>query len=119
MQSLHRYLAPVPALLLAAVMVLTSQSMAVARGGTGPAGQIVLCTGTGPVAVYVDDDGQPTGPPHLCPDCALHLLDAFAAPDIAPAPLVAAPRKQRFVTAAPHGETRSHTPSARDPPAAV
>lgn len=115
MQNPRRYLA----LVLVAVMVLTSQSMAVARGATGPAGQIVLCTGTGPVAVYVDDDGQPTGAPHICPDCALHLLDAFAAPDIAPAPLVTAPRKQRFTTAAPHAETRAFAPSARDPPAAV
>ena len=115
MQDPRRYLA----LVLVAVMVLTSQSMATARGATGPAGQIVLCTGTGPVAVYVDDDGQPTGPPHICPDCALHLLDAFAAPDIVPAPLLAAPRKQRFATAALHAEARSRTPSARDPPAAT
>jgi len=119
MQSLRRYLAPVPALLLVAVMVLTSQSMATARGATGPAGQIVLCTGTGPVAVYVDDDGQPVGPPHLCPDCALHLLDVLAAPDIAPAALLAAPRKQRFATSVPHAESRSRRPSARDPPAAA
>ena len=119
MQSLRRYLAPVPALLLVAVMVLTSQSMATARGATGPAGQIVLCTGTGPVAVYIDDDGQPVGPPHLCPDCALHLLDAFAAPDIAPVPLLATPRKQRIVATLAHAESRALAPSARDPPAAV
>lgn len=115
MRNPRRYLA----LFLVAVMVLTSQSMAVARGATGPAGQIVLCTGTGPLAVYVDDEGQPTGPPHICPDCALHLLDAFAAPDIAPAPLAVSLRKARIGAATLSAESRTRAASARDPPVAV
>ena len=67
--------------ILAAVLVLTGQSMAIARGAPGPAGAIVLCTGTGPVQVLVDEDGAPVAPPHICPDCALHVLVAIAAPD--------------------------------------
>lgn len=114
-RSLRSYLA----VLLVAVMALTSQSMAVARGATGPAGQMVLCTGTGPVAVYVDEDGQPTDPPHICPDCALHLLAAVAAPDIAPAPLPLRLSKQVFSAVALRATSRALASSARGPPAAV
>ncbi|WP_424984439.1 hypothetical protein [Microbulbifer sp. S227A] len=48
--------------------------MAIARAAPGPAGQIELCTGSGPIMVYVDEAGAPVGPPHLCPDFALSLL---------------------------------------------
>ena len=62
-------------LLLAVVMALTSQAMAIARAAPGPSGMIELCTGTGPVMVTVDDQGQPIGHPHLCPDYAAHAFD--------------------------------------------
>jgi hypothetical protein len=62
------------AVLLALVLGLTSQSMAVARGASAATGQMVLCTGTGPVAVYLDAEGQPTSAPHICPDAALNIL---------------------------------------------
>ena len=71
-------LRPVIGLCLALMLALTSGAMAVARGQTMAAGTIVLCTGTGPLAVSVDADGQPVGPAHICPDCALSLLDAPA-----------------------------------------
>lgn len=67
-----------PRLLLVLLLILTGQSMAVARGASGPAGQMILCTGTGPVQVFVDEEGQPTAPPRYCPDCALTLLDHVA-----------------------------------------
>ena len=115
-RSLRIYLA----LTLVAIMALTSQSMAVARGMAMTAtGQIVLCTGTGPVSVYVDDNGQPVGRPHICPDCALHLLAAVAAPDIAPVPLAVAAHKQAFVRPTTRAETAALTTSARGPPAAA
>jgi hypothetical protein len=63
---------------LALMLVLTSQAMAVARGTSGPAGQMVLCTGTGPTLIYVDQNGVPTGPAVYCPDCALAGLAALA-----------------------------------------
>ena len=53
--------------------------MAAARAAPGPEGHIILCTGTGPVSVLVDADGQPTGATHLCPDCALSQLQALVA----------------------------------------
>ncbi len=61
------------AVVLALVLTLTSQSMAVARGASAATGQMVLCTGTGPVAVYLDAKGQPTSAPHICPDAALNI----------------------------------------------
>lgn len=53
-------------------MVLTSAAMAVARSSHDVAsGTMVLCTGSGPISVQMDADGQPIGPVHFCPDCAL------------------------------------------------
>ncbi|WP_319825668.1 hypothetical protein [Thalassovita sp.] len=62
---------------LALMLALTGQSMAVARGTPSAAGQIILCTGTGPIAVLVDENGQPVGKPHICPDCALSVFAAL------------------------------------------
>jgi hypothetical protein len=62
------------ALALAFLLVVTSQSMAVARGMPGAAGSVVLCTGTGPVTILTDAEGQPIAPAHICPDCALSLI---------------------------------------------
>ena len=56
---------------LAAVIALTAQSAAVARTMPDATGQMVLCTGTGPVMVYTDEDGNPTSAPHICPDFAV------------------------------------------------
>ncbi|OZB14516.1 MAG: hypothetical protein B7X55_11135 [Rhodobacterales bacterium 34-62-10] len=62
------------AIALALLLVLTAQSMALARGMPGAAGSVVLCTGTGPVTILTDAEGQPIGPAHICPDCALALI---------------------------------------------
>lgn len=64
------------ALGLALVMVLTGHAAAAMKGGNAAVGQMVLCTGSGPVTVYTDSEGQPVEAPHHCPDCILHLLDA-------------------------------------------
>jgi len=77
MISLHRTYS---ALLLALSLILTGQAMTVAHGAPGPAGQVVLCTGTGPALVYVDENGQPTDPPIFCPDCAPGTLTGVLAP---------------------------------------
>jgi len=60
---------------MALMLTLTGQSMAVARGMPSPSGAMVLCTGTGPITVLVDENGAPVGAPHICPDCALSLFD--------------------------------------------
>lgn len=74
---------PFLAFCLVMLLALTSQSMALARVAPDPSGQMVLCTGTGPIMVYTDDAGQPVGPPHFCPECALGLILAVAPPDVA------------------------------------
>jgi len=74
--NLRTYLA----LALTLLLVLTSQTMALARGAPTPVGQAVLCTGTGPITVLVDAEGQPTGQVHICPDCAFGLMDAVLRP---------------------------------------
>lgn len=100
-------------------MVLTSHSMAAARGAAGVAGQIELCTGTGPITVYVDDKGAPIGPPHICPDFALHFLAFVAPPDIAPVPLGAQFQAHVPPRLVVRGDGPTLAASARGPPAIV
>ncbi|WP_052245167.1 hypothetical protein [Halocynthiibacter namhaensis] len=63
------------AYLLSALIIMTSGTMAVARGHTMAAGQIVICTGYGMKLITVDSDNQPVGPVQYCPDCALSFMD--------------------------------------------
>lgn len=108
---------PLFALALALLLVLTAQSMAVARGTPGAAGSIVLCTGTGPVTILTDAEGQPLAPAHVCPDCTLSLIATVA--HIAPEASRPLGRAEALVL--PPAITvlqRSVRPfSARDPPA--
>ncbi|WP_170362547.1 MULTISPECIES: hypothetical protein [Ruegeria] len=67
-------------LALSLLVILTGQGVAASRGMDRAVGQMVLCTGTGPVVVYMDAEGQPTQPPHFCPEYALTLLGAVVVP---------------------------------------
>ena len=58
------------------VLILTGQSMVVARGASVATGQMVICTSNGLSTVYVDAQGEPTSAPHICPDCMLAFSDA-------------------------------------------
>lgn len=69
----------ITSLLLACMLAVTSQSMAVARGASAASGQMVICTGIGTMVIYVDEAGQPTSAPHLCPDATLTVLPGTAA----------------------------------------
>lgn len=63
---------------LALLIAVTSQQMAMARGMAKDAnGEVVLCTGQGTLTVALDSSGNPMGPVHICPDCALTFM-AFA-----------------------------------------
>lgn len=104
---------------LALMLALTGQSLAVARGTTGPADQIALCTGTGPVMVYVDENGTPTGPPVLCPDFALNLLAAVALPDFTTLPDTAKPSVLAIHATMVRDVRSRHRAMARAPPRPV
>ena len=69
------------AVLLAALLGIAAYGDASAMAMRDAAGQMVICTGTGPVTIYVDAEGRPAAPPHPCPDCISLTLDAgLAAP---------------------------------------
>jgi len=107
------------ALTLAALLTLTGQSIAVARGMPGPSGMMELCTGTGPVMVYVDAQGQPTAPPRYCPDDAFHVLSIVALPDAVTAPPVTLSRLTPVQQDAAVADLRPVPATARAPPAFV
>ena len=113
--TLRTYLA----ISLALMLALTGQSMAVARGSTGPAGQMVLCTGTGPVMVYVDENGAPTGPPVFCPDYAQTLLTAVAQPTKVALARIAKPVVLPVLSAHVRGGRATGRAMARAPPCMV
>lgn len=107
------------ALMLSTLLVLTGQGLALSRGISAPVGQMVICTGTGPVTIYMDEDGQPTRPPHYCPDYALMLLGAVidAEPELStPAPAMRAGSPAAAVALA---QPAIGAAQARAPPLAV
>ena len=66
------------------MVAFTSVQLAAARGQSPAVTTMVICTGTGPVHILVDENGQPTGGVMICPDYALAFfadLDV-ATPDI-------------------------------------
>ncbi|WP_299351863.1 hypothetical protein [uncultured Shimia sp.] len=106
------------AILLVAVLVLTGHSMAIARGMPTASGVMELCTGSGPVMIAVDAEGNPTGHTHICPEFSLSLMDA-----VAPVPALAVPvetRGQKITSVhdVSLGVIRAVEASARAPPRA-
>jgi hypothetical protein len=74
------------ALILALVLALASQTMAVARTHAAQPGlTMVICSGYGVTTVTLDADGNPTGPVHPCPDCLSGLALALPAATGTPA----------------------------------
>ena len=70
---------------LALTIALTSVTMAMARGQTrDAAGSIIICSGAGVVQIQLDADGNPIGPAHICPDCALGALAFIDLPQSEP-----------------------------------
>lgn len=80
------------------------------------AGAIVLCTGTGPVAVAVDRNGQPVERPHVCPDCVFTAMAGLAAP-LSLTEWQVQPRKMHVVDVARNAASAQPVrPKARGPP---
>lgn len=65
---------------LTLAILLTAQVVGMARGQAQVAGEMVICSGGAVVTVQTDANGNPIGPVHICPDCAMTLLAAHAAP---------------------------------------
>lgn len=111
-----RRFSPFLSVLLALVIAVAAVHVGAIRGQAKAAGSIVLCTGTGPVSVAVDADGQPVGPVHVCPDCAMSLLAAADAPAVA-VERVAMTRRVSFQGTHVAGASRGLVgPRARGPP---
>ena len=64
------------AALVAFALILTGSVAMQMRAAPGFSGQMVICTGQGPVMVQLGADGQPAGTVHICPDCMLHALSS-------------------------------------------
>lgn len=105
------------AIVLAALVALTGLAIASERGMSRVAGRIVLCTGHGPVAVWVDASGQPVNKIALCPDQTASLMGALDVPEpgtgFAPAVSVL---RAAFVVA-PRSSVTAIEPRGRSPPA--
>lgn len=65
------------ALLSALVLAASSVTMAIARGETRAAGEVVICSGYGLTTITVDASGNPVGTVHICPDMALAMFAAL------------------------------------------
>ncbi|MDP2061640.1 MAG: hypothetical protein Q8Q63_08980 [Phaeovulum sp.] len=66
------------AICLALLLAATSMTMAVARGQTRVAGEIVICSGYGLTTISVDEFGNEVTEVQICPDMALGLMAALA-----------------------------------------
>lgn len=119
LRAMWTFMRPFVAICLAVILAATSLTMAVARGQTRIAGELVLCTGYGISTVTVDANGEPTGPVHICPDMVLGLMAALdmAAPILSrPEGVAAAMFDADLVALRAHAVPPSR---ARDPPSLV
>ncbi len=108
------------ALILAALLALTSQTVAVARGLAGVPGiTVVLCGDDHRTAIRIDQRGKPLGPAHRCPDCPAPV--ARCPPPAAPAPPAppAAGRAALLPAEVQAPRPLPLVPPARGPPALV
>ncbi len=101
---------------LVTLIALTAQSAAIARTMPDAAGQMVLCTGNGPVMVYFDEHGEPTAPPHLCPDFALSLILGLDVEDVTRAAMGAWSLGESLPFVKRRVVFEIGTPNARGPP---
>lgn len=101
---------------MALVIGLTSVQLAAARGQAPAVGMMEICTGTGPIHILVDENGQPTGNVMICPDYALAFF-ADPAPNPTSAQRTDIWQTLRFDrTAAVSADHRSPESQARGPP---
>ena len=73
-----RHLRQICAAWLILVLGVTSFSLAVARGQASPVTTMVICSGFGTQVIALDENGDPIGDPHICPDGVAVFADASA-----------------------------------------
>lgn len=107
------------AFLLSLLLVLTSHSLAMARGKSPDVGtEMVICTGVGMITMTIGSDGEPVETAHICPDAVSIFATALMAQD-----MLAQPYAMQWRAVLPDTvimqpqETLS--PSARGPPLVV
>ncbi len=107
------------ALFLSLTLVLTSYSMAVARGQSPDIGtDMVICTGVGMITITIGPDDEPVETTHICPDAMSIFAAAMTAYDIPAQPTAMQWRVMvPDTTLIQPQETLS--PSARGPPLVV
>ncbi len=107
------------ALFLSLTLVLTSYSLAVARGQSPDVGtDMVICTGVGMITMTIGADGEPTETAHICPDAVSLFVATLTKQDMpaqsfamqwrAPVPKTLNLQRQQVLS-----------PSARGPPLVV
>jgi len=69
--TMRFWMRQITVLMVALVIGVTSVQLAAARGQPPATGTMVICTGTGPVHILVDQNGVPTGGVMICPDYAM------------------------------------------------
>lgn len=107
------------AVLLAVLLGFSAYGEASVQAMQDATGRMVICTGAGPVTVYVDEAGQPAAPPHPCPDCISLALDAGIGDRSGLAPVLSAftpaPSRAYLMRRVP----APAAPKARAPPASA
>lgn len=68
------WIRPVTAVILALLLGNASVVLASARGHGPAVGAMEICAGLGLQTILVDADGNPVGPPHICPDGATSFV---------------------------------------------
>lgn len=71
---MRSFLSPAVGLLSVVLIAISSVQLAAARGQSPAVGTMVICSGSGPLMVLVDETGQPTGGVMVCPDYALSVF---------------------------------------------
>ena len=107
------------AFVLIFVLTLTGHSMAIARGASGPAGFMELCTGAGPVMVAIDEHGEPTGESHICPEFSLMLQHALGGDAVEVVAAEFSATRLCCFTKRQSASIARLSPSARGPPTLV
>jgi len=100
----------------ALTLLVTAETMAMARGASPAVSETILCTSHGIERIHLDAEGAPTSAPHICPECLLFFgALAETAPNIA-APIATKPIKAVAPTLTDHVDRQISPNRARAPP---